>query len=94
MTKHPLTDEIISKQFGILDVFNNEMDYDEDDMRAAYDLGRAEQLEQVIAHIKLCHWHTNDFVSLARLVAEWFVGPKQRIAELREAMRPTTQEES
>jgi len=30
---HPLTDEIISKQFGILDVFNNEMDYDEDNDR-------------------------------------------------------------
>ncbi len=42
MSDHPLTGEIISKQFGIYDVIEGEMLYDEDDMRAAADW----QLEQ------------------------------------------------
>ena len=39
MTEHPLTDETISKQFGRYDGIDDAMVYDEDDMRAAYDLG-------------------------------------------------------
>ena len=44
--QHPLTDEIISKQFGRYDGIDDVMVYDEDDVRAAYDLGRDEQCEQ------------------------------------------------
>jgi len=36
---HPLTDKIISNQFGRYDGINDEIVYDEDDIRAAYDLG-------------------------------------------------------
>lgn len=37
MTNHPLTDEIISKQFGFYDEISDRKAYDEDDMRAATD---------------------------------------------------------
>jgi len=65
MTDHPLTD-----YYSVY--------YDEDDMRAAYDRGRDDQLEQVLAHMAY-NWL-------------WLSGG--RINELREAMRPTQEDNS
>jgi hypothetical protein len=45
---HPLTDEIISKQFGRYDGIDDAMVYDEDDMRTAADW----QLEHIIEWFK------------------------------------------
>ena len=44
---HPLTQELMDNIHGDEPGYSNP--YDEDDMRAAYDLGREEQLEQCIA---------------------------------------------
>ena len=56
---HPLTDEILCKDFvpGYT-LMGVPLDFDGDDMRAAYDLGADQQLEQVKkkVEIKLSEW--------------------------------------
>ena len=47
---HPLTDEMMDKIHGNRPGYSNP--FDEDDMRAAYDKGAADRLEQVIEWLK------------------------------------------
>ena len=49
---HPLTDKIISNQFGRYDGINDERVYDEDDIRAAYDLGHKAGVKVVEDYLK------------------------------------------
>ena len=78
---HPLTEEMMGKIHGDEPGYSNP--YDEDDMRAAYDLGRAEQLEQVMKwlHGNLDEYSTDTdpgfFWSMSRL-----------LPDLEKAMRP------
>ncbi len=76
MTKHPLTDEIVEKQFGRYDGIDEVMVYDEDDIRAAADW----QLEQVV-----------EFASNYTFLAFRDSGEKMAfIDRLKEAMRPNS----
>ncbi len=81
---HPLTDKIISKQFGRYDGIDDVMVYDEDDMRAAYDLGRAEQLEQVMTWLdeNLNNYTDDNYLGDCQPFYEL-------IPDLEKAMRPT-----
>ena len=92
MTKHPLTNKIISKQFGYgnYDLIEEVMIYDEDDMRAVYDLGRdkghAEMLELAVEWLQNCDLshslsYSNEYQSDRHLVVNAF----------KKAMRPATQ---
>ena len=94
MTKHPLTNKIISKQFGYgnYDLIEEVMTYDEDDMRAVYDLGRdkghAEMLELAVEWLQNCDLshslsYSNEYQSDRHLVVSAF----------KKAMRPTTTQE-
>ncbi len=76
MRKHPLTDEIVEKQFGRYDGIDEVMVYDEDDIRAAADW----QLEQVV-----------EFASNYTFLAFRDSGEKMAfIDRLKEAMRPNS----
>ena len=50
---HPLTDKIIAKQFGRYDGIDDVMVYNEDDIRAAYDLGRKDQIKADIEWLEI-----------------------------------------
>jgi hypothetical protein len=87
---HPLTDKIISKQFGRYDGIDDVMVYDEDDVRAAYDRGRGDQLKQVIKWLKD---NTSKYV-----YHDYYGADEQQelfkcLEDLQKAMRPTTQED-
>ena len=80
--QHPLSDELISKNFSphydSMDCEDCEeicVGFDNDDLRRAADW----QLEKVLAYI---------------YKSNWFVEPGHKIAELHAAMRPQQQEES
>ena len=86
--QHPLTDEMIEDMSHLVEVTPwyqlNLEDYDEDRIRkgfrAAYDLGRDEQLKEVIKWIKDC-----DIYELGSRDQH-----DQMISDLKKAMRPTT----
>ena len=87
MTEHPLTDEFLT-QFGILDnqCVEGERVFFDDDMRAAYDKGRDDQLK-------------DDMKWLKKNLGEWLayedlwdmqtkIGIGMFINDLKRAMRP------
>ena len=101
--QHPLTDA------KCRDIANNlcfrwpphvdqgEVLYAEDDMRAAYDLGRDAQLEQVIEWLKanlMNHHFHEGYAYLYDDFSNAYIKEGELLKDLREAMRPTkTQEE-
>lgn len=86
MTEHPLTDEICE---GLV-TFPLESEHDYIEMRAAYDLGRNAQLEQVMKWLdeNLCDYNTGATES-----CPGFFRPMSRLTvDLERAMRPQQQE--
>jgi hypothetical protein len=85
---HPLTDEIIHKNFipdyDFYDDCEICLGFNNDDLRAAYDKGADDRLEQVIEWLKECpNYDLETYTGLASL-----------IHDLKKAMRPQQQEES
>ncbi len=78
MTKHPLTDEIVEKQFGRYDGIDEVMVYDEDDIRAAADW----QLEQVTEWLKVELRRSSTFKGYSVIDNDNF------FKDLEKAMRP------
>ena len=54
--QHPLTDEIVEKQFGRYDGIDDVMVYDEDDIRAAYDLGVKAGRDEMRKELRELNW--------------------------------------
>ena len=75
MNDHPLTDEMIKDMWlnGLIDSGYVRREFNEDDMRAAYDKGRDDQLEQAL------HWLRT---------TQWYLNPSTLADLLEEAMRP------
>ncbi len=91
--RHPLTDEMMDKIHGDEPGYSNP--YDEDDMRAAYDLGRDEQLEQVIEWMKANLMNHDSHESYDYLYDDFslaYIKEDELLKDLREAMRPTQEE--
>ena len=90
MTEHPLTNKKLFKKFWdhTVDV-TTEVLYTPDGMRAAYDRGRDEQLKQVMKWLGK---------NLSNYTDDSYLGdmsPLHRLDDdLKEAMRPTTQEDN
>ncbi len=87
---HPLTDKVISKQFGRYDGIDDVTVYDEDDIRAAYNLGRAKQLKEVLAWLKF-GYQTDPNLSRDRNHRGGF---NEIAIALEKAMRPQKEESS
>ncbi len=93
MSNHPLTDEIILRQFGS---YQPKIAYTDDDLRHAYDLGARkghnEQLDKVLVWLNknLRNYTDDDFLIANRYDCTSIHEIKE---DLRKAMRPTAQEE-
>jgi hypothetical protein len=80
MIEHPLTDEILCSKFPehIEYVERPTFDHIADGMRAAYDLGRDDQLEQVIKWLEDCPIYDSIIYRGEDMLAQ----------DLKQAMRP------
>ena len=88
---HPLTDAICEELADTED--RPFTDIEMDNMRAAYDLGRDAQLEQVIEWMEvnlMKHDFYEGYAYLYDDCSQAYIREEELLEDLREAMRPTT----
>ena len=85
--QHPLTDEMMDKIHGDEPGYSNP--YDEDDMRAAYDLGREEgHVEMLEAVSRWTKRHAWSYMEQCQYEDDHEFNDSKFIANLKKAMHP------
>jgi len=92
MTEHPLTDDMLKQ----IQSENPMRIYGTQAMRAAYDVGRDEQLEQVMKWMKvnlMKHDFHEGYAYLYDDCSNAYIREEELLKDLKQAMRPTTTQE-